>query len=132
MMQRGVARGAVPEVLEAAPPFPLSRRSVPGPSSTVLFDLETLRSAAEVGGWNHAHRMGVAVGVALFLEEGRFEVYRESQVRDLVVALRSATLVVGYNIRRFDYSVLSGYTGEDYARLLPTLDLLDEVHTRLG
>ena len=42
---------------------------------TVLFDLGTLRSAADVGGWHKAHRMGVAVGVACFLEEGRFEVY---------------------------------------------------------
>jgi DEAD/DEAH box helicase domain-containing protein len=76
--------------------------------------------------------MGVAIGVALFLEEGRFEVYDEKRVKELVAALRSATLVVGYNIRRFDYAVLSGYTGEDYGRLLPTLDLLDEVHSRAG
>jgi len=50
----------------------------------------------------------------------------------LVEALKSASQVIGYNIRRFDYQVLSGYTGEDYARLLPTLDLLEYVHSRLG
>ena len=99
---------------------------------TVLFDIETLRSAADVGGWGNIHRMGVALAVACFLEEGRFEVYREAEVRALVEALRSATLVIGYNIRRFDYRVLSGYTGEDYSRLLPTFDLLEDVHARLG
>jgi DEAD/DEAH box helicase domain-containing protein len=104
----------------------------PEEARTVLFDIETLRSAADVGGWGYAHRMGVAIGVVCHLEEGRLEVFFESQVRALVEALKSATLVIGFNIRRFDYKVLSGYTGEDYARLLPTLDLLEDVHSRLG
>ncbi|HTQ81374.1 MAG TPA: Zn-binding domain-containing protein, partial [Thermoanaerobaculia bacterium] len=103
----------------------------PGPR-TVLFDLETLRSAAEVGGWQNCHRMGIALGVVCHLEEERFEVFRESQVEALAATLRAADLVVGFNIRRFDYRVLTGYTGEDYARSLPTLDLLDEVRKRLG
>ncbi len=103
-----------------------------GEPCTVLFDLETLRSAADVGGWHKAHRMGVAVGVACFLEEGRFEVYPEGQVGALVEALRRASLVIGYNIKRFDYLVLAGYTGEDFARTLPTLDLLEDVACRLG
>jgi DEAD/DEAH box helicase domain-containing protein len=107
------------------------RPSAP-PARTVLFDLETLRSAADVGGWQNAHRMGVAIGVACFLEEGRFEVYREHQVRALVEELRRATTVVGFNILRFDYKVLAGYTGEDHGRNLPTLDLLDWIFQRLG
>ncbi|HEY4563925.1 MAG TPA: Zn-binding domain-containing protein, partial [Thermoanaerobaculia bacterium] len=117
------------------PAFPLSRvgREVGvGERSTILFDLETLRSAADVGGWDKAHRMGVAIGVLCFLEEGRFEVYGEGQVRALIDALRGATLVIGYNIKRFDYHVLSGYTGEDFARLFPTFDLLEDVASRLG
>ncbi len=102
------------------------------PSNTVLFDLETLRSAADVGGWGNAHKMGVAIGVACHLEEGRFEVYGEEQVGELVSFLKAADLVVGFNVKRFDYSVLSGYTGEDYCRTLPTLDLLEVIHRQLG
>jgi DEAD/DEAH box helicase domain-containing protein len=103
-----------------------------GERKTILFDLETLRSAADVGGWGKAHRMGVAIGVLCFLEEGRFEVYGETRVRELIDALRGATMVIGYNIKRFDYHVLSGYTGEDFARLFPTFDLLEDVASRLG
>lgn len=99
---------------------------------TVLFDLETQLSAAEVGGWNKAHRMRVAIGVACVLEEGRFEVYREEDVPDLIRLLEEARLVVGFNIERFDYRVLSGYTGVDYARILPTFDLLQDIHRQLG
>ncbi|HXU29052.1 MAG TPA: DEAD/DEAH box helicase [Thermoanaerobaculia bacterium] len=103
-----------------------------GPARTILFDLETLRSAAEVGGWNRADRMGVAVGVLYFLEEDRFESYREDRVGDLVEALRSATQVVGFNSRRFDYKVLEGYAGRGLSRELPTLDLLEEVRRVAG
>ncbi len=105
----------------------------PGPGGgTVLFDVETLRSAEEVGGWNKAHRMGVALAVALHLESGEFSVYREAEVPALVAALKGAGLVIGFNSLRFDYSVLSGYTGEDYARTLPSLDLLESLRGRLG
>jgi DEAD/DEAH box helicase domain-containing protein len=99
---------------------------------TVLFDVETLRSAADVGGFGNCHRMGVAIAVACFLEEGRFAAFGERQVHELAMALRQATLVVGFNVKRFDFGVLAGYTGEDYRRTLPTLDLLEDIHLRLG
>jgi DEAD/DEAH box helicase domain-containing protein len=98
----------------------------------VLFDVETLRSAENVGGWHRAHRMGIAVAVALRLEEGRFETFLEPEVPRLVELLKSADLVVGYNSKRFDYAVISGYTGEDYRRTLPSLDLLESLHGILG
>ena len=41
--------------------------------------------------------MGVAIGVVCHLEEGRFELFPESEVRGLVEALRSASLVIGFN-----------------------------------
>ena len=36
----------------------------------VYFDLETQRSSAEVGGWNHADRMGLSVGVTYSTASG--------------------------------------------------------------
>jgi DEAD/DEAH box helicase domain-containing protein len=106
----------------------LGRRAGP----TLLFDIETLRSAAEVGGWNRAYKMGIALAVVCHLEEGRFETFLEPRAGELASTLKSAGLVVGFNSRRFDYSVLSGYTGEDFSRTLPTLDLLDSMVERLG
>jgi DEAD/DEAH box helicase domain-containing protein len=98
----------------------------------VLFDIETKRSAEEVGGWSHVHRLGVALAVSCFMEENSFRVYREADVNALVDDLRSADVVVGFNSVRFDYQVLSGYTGEDFERSLPTLDLLEEVEQAAG
>ncbi len=127
-------RGFLAARMEEKAPTPRKKPPVvaPGPERTILFDLETLRSAAEVGGWNRADRMGVAVGVLYFLEEDRFESYRENRVGDLVAALRSATKVVGFNSRRFDYKVLEGYAGRGLSRELPTLDLLEEVRRVAG
>ena len=75
--------------------------------------------------------MGVALAVALELEEGRFTTFLEPEVPQLIASLKRADLVVGYNSLRFDYAVLSGYTGEDYARTLPSLDLLESLRARL-
>lgn len=127
--RRPTATASRPPVASPAPSRKSSRTLGGG---TLLFDLETQKSAAEVGGWGNAHRMLVAVGVACFLEEGRFEVYQEEDVPGLIAAMERAELVVGFNIRRFDYQVLSGYTGVDYGRILPTLDLLEVVHRCLG
>jgi len=107
-------------------PSPIADRT------TVLFDLETVRGADEVGGWNRAYRMRVALGVTYRLEEGVYSVFQEDAVPELIAELEAADLVIGFNSRRFDYEVLSGYTGIDYARRLPTLDLLDSVETALG
>jgi DEAD/DEAH box helicase domain-containing protein len=108
------------------PPIPVHS------SDTVLFDLETIRGAREVGGWGNAHRMRVAIAVTLHLEEGRFQVFREDEIDRLIERLEAADAVVGFNVRRFDYQVLNGYTGIDYCRRLPTLDLLEEIHRRSG
>ena len=110
----------------AGPPRP--RRSV----ETVLFDLETQRSSKQVGGWDKSYRMLVAVGVVCHLQEGRFETFFEDRTGDLIERLDAADLVVGFNIKRFDYQVLEGYTGIDYNRKLPTLDLLEDVHRQAG
>jgi DEAD/DEAH box helicase domain-containing protein len=97
----------------------------------VFLDLETQRSALEVGGWHNAHLMRVALAVLYEARADRFATYREAELEALLARLRGAELVVGFNVRRFDYRVLRGYTDFDLGRL-PTFDLLDEIHARLG
>jgi DEAD/DEAH box helicase domain-containing protein len=97
----------------------------------VTFDLETQRSAEEVGGWHNAHLMRLACAVAWDSAEREFFTYREHEVDALLGRLASADLVIGFNVHRFDYRVLRGYAGRDLSRL-PTFDLLDAIHARLG
>jgi DEAD/DEAH box helicase domain-containing protein len=96
-----------------------------------VFDVETRRSAAEVGGWHRAERMGISVLVLYDSGPDRFFVYRDDEIADFVSHLKELGLVVGFNNKRFDNLVLSAYTACDLGAL-PTLDILEEVKDRLG
>jgi len=101
------------------------------PDHFCVFDLETKRSAQEVGGWSKAHRMGLSVGVVYDSKLDGFVTYFEDETEQLIDHLFSCQLVVGFNSRSFDYQVLTGYSRKNLHEL-PTLDLLEEIHNRLG
>jgi hypothetical protein len=98
----------------------------------VYFDLETQRTANDVGGWDKKYQMGMSVGVTYSTAEDTYEIYPECRAGDLVNRLRRADLVVGYNILQFDYQVLMAYTILDLPHYLPTLDLLEQVERASG
>lgn len=98
----------------------------------VYFDLETQRTANDVGGWDKKAEMGMSLGVTYSTAEGRYEIFSEKRAGDLVARLQRADLVVGYNIVGFDYEVLMAYTILDLPHHLPTLDLLLEVEKTIG
>ena len=89
----------------------------------VYFDLETQKSADEVGGWSNIRDMKMSLGVTSSTTRGGYEIYAENRVDDLIRELQRADLVVGFNNLRFDYEVLLGYTVFDLTQL-PTLDML--------
>jgi hypothetical protein len=53
------------------------------------------------------------------------------RIDELIARLDQADLVVGFNIKRFDYAVLGAYTGKDL-KALRTFDILEDVYRRLG
>jgi len=116
----------------AGPAPPATPAPAPSaPRRVVFLDLETQRSAQEVGGWHNAHLMRVAVAVLYDALDGRFRSFGEAEVGELLARLHEAELVVGFNVDRFDYAVLRGYTDSDL-RALPTFDMLDAVRRRIG
>jgi DEAD/DEAH box helicase domain-containing protein len=125
----GPAPGARPIALAAPAPASLPAA---GCRKLLAFDLETRRSAEEVGGWDHLDRMGLALAAVEDLDTGDVRTYREEQARDLIIDLLSADLVVGFNLLRFDYPVLEAYAAPGAFRRVPTLDILQRVHAILG
>ena len=107
------------------------QREVGDERKVVVFDLETQRSFDEVGGRSQMHRLGVSVGVAYRYDTDEFLVYTEENISELIQLLLGADLVVGYNIKGFDYEVLRGYSDEDLQKL-PTFDLMYDLEDRLG
>src|ERR1700692_4292118 len=96
----------------------------------VYFDLETQKSAEEVGGWDKISAMRMSIGVTYSTARDGYTIYGEKQVDDLLTELQRADLRVGFNHLRFDYEVLHGYTSLDL-RQLPTLDMLVELQNTL-
>ena len=96
-----------------------------------VLDVETQRSAQEVGGWNRADLMGISCVVLYDSKEDKYFEFLDDQVSSLIDHLKKFDLVIGFNIKRFDFRVLGGYSNFHFKKL-PTLDILEEVHDRLG
>ena len=98
----------------------------------VYFDLETRRSAAEVGGWHETAKMGMSVGVTYSTRDNAYHIYTEDQVEALIDELRMADLVVGYNHIGFDYGVLQAFTFWTVADVTQNLDICADLTAKLG
>ena len=99
-------------------------------NNVVYFDLETQKSAEDVGGWDKISAMRMSIGVTYSTARGSYRIYGENQVDELLGELQRADLVVGFNNLRFDYEVLHGYTTLDL-RQVPTLDMLVDLQKSL-
>lgn len=97
----------------------------------VYFDLETQKSADEVGGWDRIREMRMSVGVTYSTTRGSYKIYGETEVNALIEELRRADLVVGFNSMRFDYEVLAGHNPFFDTEQVPTLDLMIDLQTTL-
>lgn len=114
----------------------------------VYFDVETQRSADEVGGWGNIEQLGLAVAVTCLttsatraasaargavesVAEEEFRVFREHESEALWHQLRAADCVVGFNTRGFDFRVLQPYVGFDL-RSLNNLDLMVDLKAVAG
>ena len=128
-------RGKEIEVSENNGQFGLPGVDLPqektAPKRYGVLDIETRYGADEVGGWSRCDRMGVSIAVLYDSGLDQFLTFEQDQMDELVAALQPLDLVIGFNILRFDYKVLSGLHGFPFHKL-PTLDLLQHVHERLG
>jgi len=103
------------------------------PAGTELvFDIETQRSADEVGGWNKAHKMLIAICVVYDIELDRYEYYTEKDASRLIERLAKASLVIGYNSEKFDFAVLKAYAPVSTISKFHSLDLMIGITSGLG
>jgi len=121
---------------EESEPNPTPRRrgsseGTPGREQTLFFDLETQRSAEEVGGWQNVGAMKLALAVTYNDVTSQFRTYHEKDVERLLLDLAMADRVIGYNIDRFDLQVLKAYTDWNLDRIR-TFDMLADIYRKLG
>jgi len=99
-------------------------------SDTIVLDLETQKTFDEVGRQN-LHKLRVSVVGIYDFQDDQYRAYEESEIPELEARLKSADLIVGFNIRRFDMQVLAPYlfgSVETY----PVLDLMEEIEKVRG
>jgi DEAD/DEAH box helicase domain-containing protein len=98
----------------------------------VFFDLETQNLFQDVGGYDHVDKLKVACAVTWSTEKNDFSIYWENDIPALIDELKSATKVIGFNLRGFDYPVLQPYSLATRFASIPTLDLLLDLRNILG
>lgn len=96
-----------------------------------VLDIETQKSAQEVGGWKNAPLMKVSCAVLYNSKKDEYVTFTEENIDELFNQLKALDLIIGYNIKGFDYKVLHPYSPYDLT-MLPTLDLLLEIQKKLG
>lgn len=99
-------------------------------SDIVVLDLETKKSFEEVKGRN-SELMGVSVVCIYSYKDDKFLTFFENETERLASYLQQAKLVVGFNVKRFDFSVLQPYLKFDLSKL-NVLDIFEEVQKTLG
>ncbi len=97
----------------------------------MVLDVETRRSAKEVGGWHNAADMGVSIAVLYDSSDDSFTPYTQDELGLLFNRLTQASRIIGFNIVKFDYSVLQPFCPYNL-QSLPTLDLLLHIQKRLS
>jgi DEAD/DEAH box helicase domain-containing protein len=108
-----------------------SGRQAPAGRDVLVFDLETQRSFQDVGGRTAMRQLGMSVGVVYSFRDDAFRAFFEREAGALIDLLRSAELIVGFNLLGFDYEVLKGYRDVPL-ETLPTLDIMVRLQEKLG
>ena len=108
----------------------------PGPakpdlSNIIFLDIETQKLAEEVGGWGFKDKMKVSLVVIYSTKEQEYRYFEEEEIHKLLDELLAADLVIGFNIKRFDWQVLQPYFKYDLSSI-PTLDMLEIIHNTIG
>lgn len=97
----------------------------------IVLDLETQKSFDEVGGHDHCDKLLISVCVIYSYNDNKYYDYREDQLKELGEKLKTAKLIVGFNSKHFDFTVLQPYLDFDL-KPLPHLDILEEITNTLG
>ena len=113
--------------------IPLSRDLAPASlferhRDYVCFDLETKDLAPRDPSLENLSKLGVSVCCAWDSKTQQMHTYFEDQLGDFIKLCRDR-LIIGYNIRRFDLPVLTGYGLK--LEGLNVFDLMDEVERGL-
>ncbi len=100
-------------------------------SDKLVLDLETKKSFEEVGGEYNKANLGVSVCGVYSYDKDQFRAFQEEEFQELGEWLKSASLIIGFNSKSFDFNVLQPYFKFKLSKL-PHLDIMEEIYHALG
>ncbi len=100
----------------------------------IFFDLETQKWSTEVeGGFSNIPAFNMSLAVTCCDDSNSFQRWFEKDANKLVKELERADKVIGFNILKFDYEVLSAYVPNIHDLLdKKTFDIFTDLESRLG
>ena len=100
-------------------------------NDTIVFDLETKKEFAEIGGREHPELLGVSVLGAYSYNLDKYIVFEESELKEFEKMLENTGLLIGFNSNAFDIPVLQPYMALDLKRI-QSLDMMDAMVKGVG
>ncbi len=101
-------------------------------SDKIVLDLESQKTFDEVGGHHNSHLLGVSVCGVYSYARDQYRAFREEEFAEMLEWLKAADLIIGFNSKHFDFTVLQPYYPNFNLAQLPHLDILEEITNVLG
>lgn len=99
---------------------------------TIVIDVETKKDFREVGSRKRHNELGISVaGVYDSAKEG-YQTFEEHELSSLENLLSRAELIVGFNIKGFDFEVLQPYFKILQLQKTFSLDILEDIFRYVG
>lgn len=97
----------------------------------LVLDVETQKSFKEVGGKSNLHKLKISIVGTYDYFSDECYAFEEKEMLKLDKRLQEVSLIIGFNIRRFDMAVLQPYLFRPVEQF-PVLDLLDAIEKDRG
>lgn len=99
---------------------------------TLVIDVETKKSFADVGGRDRFADLGVAVAGVYSYAEDLFTALEEHELPRLAEMLARSERIVGFNINNFDIPVMAPYLGTTAFQRVAVTDIFEDAEKFLG
>lgn len=99
---------------------------------TLVIDLETKKSFAEVGGEAHIRALGISVAGVYSYQKDAFFAFEEHELPQLVEMLKATNHLIGFNIVHFDIPVLKAYIDDQIIDPIAVTDIFADAVKFLG
>ncbi|MDD5749687.1 MAG: ribonuclease H-like domain-containing protein [Patescibacteria group bacterium] len=98
----------------------------------IVLDLETKKTFEEVGGQHNRHLLGVSLVGVYSYNKDKYRGFKEEEFGELLELIKNSKLIIGFNSKSFDFTVLQPYFKDFDLFSINHLDILEEVVYALG